>query len=144
MIRRLDVKIFLVLIVAVLLPMWVSIYIVSRAIETSLGLGLNSKIASQFEQSLEMRREHIEEVKRSVRLRFDGLVGSHSLATAIELEDENGLKETLRAFFEDDPSLRTIKLLHIDGSCIELESTQESKIEKPRAVPISEKITLTC
>ena len=38
---RLDIKIVVILLVTVLLPLGVSVLLVTRAVDTSLGLGLN-------------------------------------------------------------------------------------------------------
>ena len=83
MIRRLDVKIVLTLIATVLIPLGFSVYLVAKSTDTSLGLGLNTELAEQFESALEIRRRHIEELKEGMQLRFAAIVDSHRLATFV-------------------------------------------------------------
>ncbi|MDJ0764340.1 MAG: ATP-binding protein [Myxococcota bacterium] len=142
MIRRLDVKIVLTLIVTVFLPLGVSVFLVATAIETSLGLGLNAEIADQLEQALAAQKEHIEVLKQSVRLRFNHLIDSHLLAQAAIDAQDGQLRQTLGAFLTADPSLRRICLFTETGQTLEVEDAEDLDVNDARTMLLESDVTL--
>ncbi len=142
MIRRLDVKIFLVIVVTVFVPLGFSVYLVGSAIETSLGLGLNAELASQLERALDIQREHIEELKRGIRLRFSHLLDSKLLADAADSGDEDTIRAALEELIEADPSLQRLRLLNPDGQSLETEATDRRAADQVRTLPLSQSIQL--
>ena len=119
MIRRLDVKIVLTLIATVLIPLGFSVYLVAKATDTSLGLGLNTELADQFKSALEIRRQHIEDLKNGMRLRFAGMADSHRLATLVKPPNEPAIRQVLKEFVTGDPMLFTVRLIASDGHVID-------------------------
>jgi nitrogen fixation/metabolism regulation signal transduction histidine kinase len=142
MIRRLDVKIVLVLLVTVLGPLAFSGFLVAQAIDTSLGLGLNAELADQLERSLEIQRKHIEELKRGVKRDFASLGDSQRLAAAVETGDRARVKETLAALVEERPGLRRIRLVDAEGLSVEVESDEQVPPGRLRSLPFSSAVTL--
>ncbi len=142
MIRRLDVKIVLALIVAVMVPLGFSVYLVANAFDTSLGLGLNDELANQFEHALNIQRKHIEELKHGMRLRFEHLVDSHQLADAIASEDEGSVQTALSTLVNNDPALRKIRLLDSNGQSVEARAKDKKEMGKVRTLPLQQRISL--
>ncbi|MCP4602519.1 MAG: HAMP domain-containing protein [Proteobacteria bacterium] len=142
MIRRLDVRIVLILIVTVFVPLGFSVYLVGNAIDTSLGLGLNSELATQLERSLDIQRKHIEELKNSVRLRFTHLVDSHKLTKIANSTDEIAVHTTLQDLVENDPLLRQIRLMSSDGQSVEASAKSVSAMNQVRTLPLKQDIRI--
>jgi nitrogen fixation/metabolism regulation signal transduction histidine kinase len=130
MIRRLDVKIALALLVMTLLPLGVSIYLVAQAVDTSLQLGLNDEIAQQLERSLTTHRQFIESVKHGHRVRFEHLLDSAELKQAAASAEEARVEEILEQFFEADPSLRLVRLSGPEGRTVEVKA-----VDAPSSTP---------
>jgi nitrogen fixation/metabolism regulation signal transduction histidine kinase len=134
MIRRLDVKIALALLVTTLLPLSISVYLVAQAVDTSLALGLNDEIAGQLESSLETHRRHIESVKQSHQARFDHLLDSAALTAAAASTEETRVRAVLERFVESDPSLRMVRLKGPTGRTVEVEAVDVPISEPQRTV----------
>jgi nitrogen fixation/metabolism regulation signal transduction histidine kinase len=125
MIRRLDVKIIVTLLVTALVPLGVSIHLVSRAVDTSLGLGLNDEIAAQLERGLAAQRAHIESIKEAQRLRLERLADSRALAAATAGSDEAEVRRVLESLAEADPSLRALRLSGSSSRTVEIVAVAE-------------------
>jgi hypothetical protein len=119
MIRRLDIKIVLILMVTVLVPLGVSVYLVVRAIDTSLGLGLNRELAGQLAAALDIRRQHIRQLKLNMEHCFAHLTDSHMLLTAAENGNDEDLRSTLREIIEKVDALYSIRLADESGNVVE-------------------------
>jgi len=111
MIRRLDVKIIFTLLVTTLVPLAISIYLVGEAVDTSLGVGVNSAIAAQMERGLEIHRQYIEAVKGQQKMRLEQLADSGSLRTAVDTRDDAQVVYALEKGLAADPSLRELRLV---------------------------------
>jgi len=111
MIRRLDVKIVFTLLVTTLVPMAISIYLVGEAVDTSLGVGVNSAIAGHMERGLEIHRQYIEAVKGQQRMRLEQLADSAALRAAVDTRDDAQVVAALEKVLAADPSLRELKLV---------------------------------
>jgi nitrogen fixation/metabolism regulation signal transduction histidine kinase len=119
MIRRLDVKIIVTLLITALVPLGFSIHLVSRAVDTSLGLGLNDEIAAQLERGLAAQRAYIEAIKDAQRQRLQQLSDSHALAVAAAGNDEAEVRRVLEALVGEDPSLRVLRLTGPSSRAVE-------------------------
>jgi nitrogen fixation/metabolism regulation signal transduction histidine kinase len=140
MIRRLDVKIVFTLIVTVLIPLGFSVYLVAKATDTSLGLGLNTELAEQFESTLEIRRRHIEDIKDGMRLRFAAIADSHRLATVTKTRNDPDIRLALREIIERDPMLFSIRLTSADGRVVE--ANDDSDPGEKRTLSLEREISL--
>ncbi len=125
MIRRLDVKIIVTLLVTALVPLGVSIHLVSRAVDTSLGLGLNDEIAAQLERGLAAQRAYIEAIKETQRLRLEQLTDSRVLNAAAAGNDEAEVRRVLESLVEADPSLRALRLTGPSSRAVEVLAVAE-------------------
>jgi nitrogen fixation/metabolism regulation signal transduction histidine kinase len=125
MIRRLDVKIIVTLLGTALVPLGVSIHLVSEAVHASLGLGLNEEIAAQLERGLAVHRAYIEAIKESQRLRLEQIADSRSLAAAAVGSDEAELRRVLESLVEADPPLRAVRLTGPSSRAVEVEAVAD-------------------
>ncbi|HUT78060.1 MAG TPA: ATP-binding protein [Polyangia bacterium] len=125
MIRRLDVKIIVTLLVTALVPLGVSIHLVSEAVRASLGLGLNDEIAAQLDRGLAIHRAYIEAIKDSQWLRLEQLADSRLLAAAAAGSDEAEVRQVLERLVEGDPSLRAVRLVGPADRAIEVEAVAD-------------------
>jgi two-component system nitrogen regulation sensor histidine kinase NtrY len=140
MIRRLDVKIVLALIVTVLLPLGCSVYLVAKALETSLGLGLNIELESQLERGLAAQKKRIQEQKQRMRRSFDHLSDSRRLADAVATGETKTIRAALYKFTEDDPSLREVRILGEGATPVEaLAAPIETQL---RTLPLRKEVAL--
>jgi two-component system, NtrC family, nitrogen regulation sensor histidine kinase NtrY len=140
MIRRLDIKIVLILMVTVLVPLGVSVYLVLRAIDTSLGLGLNKELAAQLEASLEIRRQHIRELKRNMEQCFASLRDSHKLIRAATFGDDDAVRAVLREVIGETRSLYILRIAGTGERTIEERADGGADIEAARAFSMSEPV----
>ncbi len=140
MIRRLDVKIVFTLIVTVLIPLGFSVYLVAEATDTSLGLGLNTELAAQFENALEIRRKHIENLKTGMRLRFAAVADSHHLATATKSRNEPTILQAMGEIVKRDPLLFALRLISAEGQVIEVKD--DSGPGEKRTLSLDREITM--
>ncbi len=138
--RRLDVKIVLILFVTVALPLAISVYLVNRAVDTSLALGLNAKVVDQLEQGLEVHRGYITELKRGVELRFERLVDSHRLFETAIFDDRPQLEMAIAKLIEQDPSLISVRLTGPGTDPLEVSTSgsvdQVRTMAMNRAIPL--------
>jgi two-component system, NtrC family, nitrogen regulation sensor histidine kinase NtrY len=134
MIRRLDVKIILTLLVTALIPLSISIWLVGEAVDTSLGVGLNAAIAGRMERGLEIHRQYIEAIKRQQKERLEHLADSAALRAAVELGDEARIREVLAVHLSADATLRSIRLVAADGREVAVGSEGAAAAGKERLV----------
>lgn len=120
MIRRLDVKVIIALLVTALVPLGVSIHLVSQAVRASLGLGLNEEIAAQLDGGLAVHREYVEAIKEIHRLRLERLAGRAELTRAAADRDEAAIRGILERFLAEQPDLRGLRLIGSEGEAIEV------------------------
>ena len=140
--RRLDIKIVLVLLATVLVPLGFSVYLVANAVHTSLGLGLNAKLASQLEQSLNVQRNYIKEIKNGIKHRFDHMVDSNAIFNAAISDREETLRTALEALVKQDPTLNLIRLTGAAGELLEVRNTGLRSTQETRTLPLQRKIAL--
>ena len=110
MIRRLDFKIVFILLVTVLVPLSVSAVLVLKALDTSLGLGLNEDLAMQLRRAVDMHRTHIQDLKEEFRSCFAHLVDSEQLTEAATFGDEQDVRDVLREFIDRNHHLKAVQL----------------------------------
>jgi nitrogen fixation/metabolism regulation signal transduction histidine kinase len=134
MIRRLDVKIAAALLVTTLLPLGISIYLVGKAVDSSLALGLNNEISQQMERGLATHRSYIESVKHGHQVRFEHLLDSASLATAAASTEEAAVRRALEKLIASDPSLKLIRLGGHGGRTVEVAAVDDPGSEPVRTV----------
>jgi nitrogen fixation/metabolism regulation signal transduction histidine kinase len=122
MIRRLDVKITLALLLTALLPLGVSVYLVAQAVETSLGVGLNSRIAGHMERGLEVHRKYIEAIKDRQKVRLDHITDSAALKEAVLSPSEGNAAAVLEDFLKADALIEEIRLIGPEGRTLEVKA----------------------
>ncbi len=120
MIGRLDIKMVSILLVTVLLPLGVSVLLVTRVVDSSLGLGLNDEVANQLEKTLEMHRIHIQGLRSAIEHRFDRLADSERLHRAAAEGGSEKVRAALQGFIEEDPALEQICLFNDEGRALEV------------------------
>ncbi len=137
MIRRLDFKIVFILLVTVLVPLSVSAYLVLRALDTSLGLGLNDDLARQLRMAVEMHRTHIKDLKEGFQASFDHLVDSERLSNAALFGGETEIRAILKEFTTANEHLKAVRIVTLDKKEITVNA------EKPFELADARTITLT-
>ncbi|MBN2716097.1 MAG: HAMP domain-containing protein [Deltaproteobacteria bacterium] len=98
MIKRLDVKFVLTLVITSVVPILASLYLVTEAVQTSLGVGLNRDIANSLSQSVKIYKDYIEEIKSGHDRFMSALEDSARLQYACQAQDERQIKQVLRTF----------------------------------------------
>lgn len=126
MIGRLDIKMVLILLVTVLLPLGVSVLLVMKVVDSSLGLGLNEEVAAQLEKTLEMHRTHIKGLRSAIEHRFARLADSETLHRAALDGGEAEVKAALSSFIREDPALEQICLFNDEGRALEVSAPKRS------------------
>ena len=139
MIRRLDVKIVTILLVSVLVPLGVSLFLVAKIIDASLGLGLNDDLASQLELAVDIHRRYINESKNSFRRTMWHLSDSERIQAAAVFGDEAELKEVLEEMIAKTPGLKVVRLHDADGGIVEAVSSG-ADAEDTRTVTMEEAV----
>lgn len=118
MIRRLDFKIVAIILITVLVPLGVSAVLVFRAIDTSLGLGLNEELAMQLRLAVNMHRTHIKDLKKSFQSCFLHLLDSNRLFNAATYGDEAEVRAVLKEVIDDNDRLKVIRLTFADDQSV--------------------------
>ncbi len=127
MIRRLDIKIVLILLVTMLVPLGISVYLVLGAIDTSLGLGLNKELTVQLEDSLSNRRQQIRQIKQNMEQCFGHFRDSHELITAATFEDEATVRDIIREIMASSSGLYIVRLTEASGKVLEVRADEEEE-----------------
>jgi nitrogen fixation/metabolism regulation signal transduction histidine kinase len=140
MIHRLDLKIMFALVATVLMPLGFSVFLVTKVISTSLGLGLNEQTAAQLEQALESRRRYIGELKRGMRQHFDYLADSRRLANSIASGEDAKIRATLNHILSEEPMLRQIRILGPEKPTIKAMAVVDSDSDKQRTMSLEQDI----
>ncbi|MBN2341857.1 MAG: HAMP domain-containing protein [Deltaproteobacteria bacterium] len=126
MIKRLDVKFVLTLIITAVVPIVASIYLVTEAVKTSLGVGLNKDIAASLSKSVTVHKNYIEAIKANhtgVMLR---LSDSARLAHACAASDEEQIETVLRSFLAS-ASIKQISLAFGNRELVVQKAMDESR-----------------
>ncbi|MBN2526875.1 MAG: HAMP domain-containing protein [Deltaproteobacteria bacterium] len=97
MIKRLDVKFVLTLIITSVVPIVASLYLVTEAVQTSLGVGLNRDIAQSLSRSVAVYKDYIEAIKSGHDGFMFRLADSARLEEACNAQDEAHIKTILRS-----------------------------------------------
>ena len=142
MIRRLDIKIVLMLLATALLPLSISVYLVAKAVETSLGVGLNQEISSGMEQGVEIHRLYIELVKDSQKVHMEHLMDSAALEKAAASRDEEDVRRVLERFLGSDPCLRRIRLSGPAGRSVEVKAVNDPTGDELRTLTREEAVEI--
>ncbi|MDD5307952.1 MAG: ATP-binding protein [Deltaproteobacteria bacterium] len=142
MTRRLDVKIVLMLVVTVLAPLGVSVFLVARALDSSLGLGVNRAIATHMQQGLELYRLYIEGVRSGFETRLGRSADSHELAEAAAAPDETTVRGALERFVASDPSLVSVRLAAPEGGAVEVEAVRMPGQGRRRTLSLERAVAL--
>ena len=137
MIKRLDIKIVLILMVTMLVPLGVSVYLVLKAIDTSLGLGINKELTAELEDSLEIRRQHIRQLKRNMGQCFTHLTDSYELISAASFGDEKTLLGVGQAQVRQQHSVESVPAVAVAAYSMLLTSAINAygPTAKPDALP---------
>ncbi len=128
MTKRLDVKIILAVIFAVLIPLGFSVYLVDKAVKTSLGLGVNDELLEQIENALEARRNLIAQLKKNVSSTFARIKDSHELKEAALLGDRQNIESALRFLQKENESVIEIRLTPSQGEPLSLISPSDRSV----------------
>lgn len=120
MTKRLDVKIILAVVFTVLIPLGFSVYLVDKAVNTSLGLGVNDEILEQIENALAARRDLIAQLKKNASLSFRRIIDSHELKQAALLADRSAVEAALRSLQMENPSIVELSLIPEDNAPISI------------------------
>jgi nitrogen fixation/metabolism regulation signal transduction histidine kinase len=96
MIWRMDVKFVLTLVVTSVLPMIVSVYLMTNAVRAALGVGLNKDIAASLDDSLKAYRSSIEYQKIAQELYISGISKSATIEKACVSHDKTKIKQELK------------------------------------------------
>lgn len=134
MIRRLDARIIITLLITTLTPLGVSVYLVSKTINTTIGIGLNKDVAAQLEQNLEIYRKYIEAIKQSQKVKLIQVTDSAALKEAVDQLDESKIKRVFERFLQEDPSLRGIRIETPSGRSIEIKAVSTPILKADRIV----------
>jgi two-component system, NtrC family, nitrogen regulation sensor histidine kinase NtrY len=140
--RRLDVKIVLMLLATVLAPLGVSVFLVARALDSSLGLGVNRAIAAHMQHGLEFYRLYIEGVRSGFETRLERIADSRELAEAAAGPDESTVRGALERFVAADPSLVSLRLAAPEGGAVEVEAVQMPGQERKRTLSLDRTVML--
>lgn len=134
MIRRLDVKIALTLMLTALVPLGVSVYLVAEAVDTSLGVGLNDQIAGHMERSLVIHRRYIEAIKETHKVRVQHLADSFSLREAALSPREGDVERVLEGFLKLDADIVLIRLSGSTSRSVEVKAVDDPNPEPSRTL----------
>jgi two-component system, NtrC family, nitrogen regulation sensor histidine kinase NtrY len=97
MIRRLDVKFVLTLIITAVVPIMASLYLVTEAVQTSLGVGLNRDISESLSKSVAVYKDYIETIKAGHDSFMMRVTDSARLSRSCDAGDEKQIRKVLRS-----------------------------------------------
>ena len=109
MIKRLDIKFVLILIITAVVPMFASLYFVRNAVKLSLSAGLNRDIAASLDNSLLAYRNFIEAQKTSQKLFLTGAAASAEYMNAFSSGNPETVRSALAAIIKKVQLLSTQK-----------------------------------
>lgn len=142
MIRRLDFKVVFILLITVLVPLGVSAFLVLKALDTSLGLGLNEDLARQLRMAVEMHRTHIKDLKDSFEHCFSHLLDSERLSDAAAFGDETDVRAVLKDFVDRNAHLKAVRLVTVDKSEITVNAEKPFEIADARTISLSDDLII--
>lgn len=136
MIKRLDVKFILTLIITAVVPIVASIYLVTEAVHTSLGVGLNKDIASSLSKSVAVHKSYIDAIKENHNSFMLRLSDSSKLTQACVAQDEAAIKHVLQSFLKS----ASVQLISVELGNKEL--TVTTPINEKKIRPVVKNTTL--
>ena len=141
MIRRLDIKIVAIILVTVLVPLGVSLFLVRKTIDTSLGLGLNDDLAAELQQAVKIHRKYIKELKDGFRYCFARIVDSHRFRQAAVFGDKAAVASVLGELVAENRHLVKVRLIDDEGGIVEVDGSRDDAGEV-RVVSLREPVAL--
>ncbi len=124
----------LILLATVITPLIVSAFLVQRAINTSLGLGLNDELAGQLRNSLEMHRLHIQDLKAGFAQCFEHISDSKRLIDVASTGNESEVRTIIGDFIKQNANLITVRLIKPNGEALVIEKNNSLQNSKDRTV----------
>ncbi|NLN63331.1 MAG: HAMP domain-containing protein [Myxococcales bacterium] len=110
MIRRIDIKILLILVVTALVPMIVSVRLVAVAVRTALHIGINDDMEDALAASIDAQRARIETLKAMHAQQLAALARSAALTQACRDDDPAPLRATVHRLMSHNSALRAVRI----------------------------------